>query len=142
MKSCLDCGIPASDATHYRPPSWGGVFSSRCKECDKARAKQWKLNNPEKHKETHRRWRLQALYGITPERWKQMLEEQNGGCAICSATEPGARDWHVDHDHESGKVRGLLCHACNTAYTEHVERNMENLYEYHCKHACPGGVGL
>lgn len=45
-----------------------------------------------------------------------MLAAQNGGCAICSTTTPdgNARRFHVDHDHETGKIRGLLCHSCNT----------------------------
>lgn len=44
-----------------------------------------------------------------------MLEGQGGGCAICGATEAGAgKSFHVDHCHETNKIRGLLCNRCNT----------------------------
>ena len=43
-----------------------------------------------------------------------LLDVQGGGCAICGAT-PKTRRLHVDHDHRTGQVRGLLCHRCNRA---------------------------
>lgn len=62
--------------------------------------------------------RLQKAYGITVDDFDRMLAEQGGRCAICRRTkeEAGGRGehLHVDHDHETGRVRGLLCHACNT----------------------------
>lgn len=58
--------------------------------------------------------RLLALYGITLEDYEKMLESQNGGCAICGRV-PTGRALHVDHDHKTGLVRGLLCHSCNHA---------------------------
>lgn len=58
---------------------------------------------------------LAKLYGITLADYDAMLAAQGGQCAICSATEPGgnAAHWHVDHDHATGHVRGLLCARCN-----------------------------
>lgn len=50
--------------------------------------------------------------GVTDEEYAAMLERQGGGCAICGAR-PKTRRLHVDHDHATGKVRGLLCHRCN-----------------------------
>ena len=43
-----------------------------------------------------------------------MLAEQGGGCAICGAP-PKTRRLHVDHDHKTGEIRGLLCYRCNKA---------------------------
>jgi hypothetical protein len=50
--------------------------------------------------------------GVDDERYAIMLADQGGGCAICGAT-PKSRRLNVDHDHKTGAVRGLLCHACN-----------------------------
>ena len=50
--------------------------------------------------------------GVTDAEYTRLLAAQGGGCAICHAT-PKTRRLHVDHDHASGKVRGLTCHRCN-----------------------------
>ncbi len=64
---------------------------------------------------------LLAKYAISLEQYNKMLEAQNGKCAICrsyesrilkNSTKPDSLS--VDHDHESGANRGLLCHNCNT----------------------------
>jgi Recombination endonuclease VII len=52
--------------------------------------------------------------GVSDDEYARMLAAQNGGCAICGSP-PKTRRLHVDHDHGSGKVRGLLCHRCNRA---------------------------
>ncbi len=53
-------------------------------------------------------------YGVTQEQYEQRLASQGAACAICRATEPGGRGtWHVDHDHTTKHVRGLLCARCN-----------------------------
>jgi hypothetical protein len=57
---------------------------------------------------------LMRKYGITLEQFDRMLQNQHGKCAICKGPNPKATNWHVDHDHVSGQVRGLLCFACNT----------------------------
>lgn len=55
-----------------------------------------------------------AQYGITPERFREMLAKQDGRCAICLG-QPGIKGLAVDHCHSTGAVRGLLCGRCNTA---------------------------
>lgn len=52
---------------------------------------------------------MKKHYGMTFDDFDRMLAEQ-GGCAICGIEEA---NWHIDHDHETGKVRGILCHGCN-----------------------------
>jgi len=59
-------------------------------------------------------------YGITVEQYAEMLDAQNGVCAICGRPETHIRkgtlcQLAIDHDHESGQVRGLLCNNCNRA---------------------------
>ena len=59
---------------------------------------------------------LKSRYGITLEEYEAMLTEQGGVCAICGLPENDRykRRLSVDHDHETGAIRGLLCHMCNT----------------------------
>lgn len=57
-------------------------------------------------------------YGLTLDNYNALLQKQEGGCAVCkkvpSPTKTGRSGLHVDHDHVTGKVRGLLCSRCNT----------------------------
>ena len=59
-----------------------------------------------------RKTRLHAVYGLSDKKVAQILKVQNGVCAICQKTDN--RKLVVDHDHRTGKVRGLLCSSCNT----------------------------
>lgn len=54
-----------------------------------------------------------SKYGLTPHAYDKMLLSQGHACAICHTTEPRGKNWHVDHDHDTGQVRGLLCASCN-----------------------------
>lgn len=60
----------------------------------------------------NRRRYLSGKYGITQADYLRLLAEQKGKCAICGRV---SIDLHIDHDHESGQIRGLLCMTCNTA---------------------------
>jgi hypothetical protein len=53
-----------------------------------------------------------AQLGVTDAEYERLLAAQGGGCAICDHP-PRTRRLHVDHDHKTGEVRGLLCHRCN-----------------------------
>ena len=54
-----------------------------------------------------------SLYGITKAEFDAMLAAQGNRCGICGTDTPTLQGWHVDHDHENGKVRGILCKNCN-----------------------------
>lgn len=60
---------------------------------------------------------LWVKYNITPEQVDNMLYMQDGVCAICKLSEPRSRNnrWHVDHDHTTKTLRGVLCYPCNAA---------------------------
>jgi len=87
----------------------------------------WWKAHPEKlatkkHREYHRNIRrhksyhLKRLYGITLEQWETMFEAQGQQCACCGVLKTkNKRRWHVDHCHETKKIRGILCHQCNSA---------------------------
>lgn len=58
------------------------------------------------------------LYGLEPDQYDAMVASQQGRCAICRTDQPGGQSkggWHVDHEHATGRVRGLLCTRCNQA---------------------------
>jgi hypothetical protein len=65
--------------------------------------------------EVTREKRLQAAYGINNTAYQSIFIAQNGVCAICGSAPDEGQNLHVDHDHESGVVRGLLCFNCNSA---------------------------
>ena len=62
---------------------------------------------------SQRRWTLRR-YGMTNADYEKLLLAQDGRCAICKTSETGTKKYFdVDHNHITGKVRGLLCHVCN-----------------------------
>jgi len=68
-----------------------------------------------KRKVVRRKYELKKRYGLTVEQFDTMLAAQGGKCAVCRSPEPGGKGtWHVDHDHSTERVRGILCHGCNT----------------------------
>lgn len=71
-------------------------------------------DRPDEYRRQYMSSNLKKTHGITLEQKRSMLSAQGGKCAICGTTEPGGRgDFHVDHSHENGKIRGVLCHRCN-----------------------------
>jgi hypothetical protein len=83
---------------------------SYCKCCQK----NYHKTRKKKTKSGYSRDRhYKRTYGITLEQYQSMFYEQNGKCAICKKSSD--KRLVVDHSHETGKVRGLLCSNCNTA---------------------------
>jgi Recombination endonuclease VII len=85
----------------------------------RAKGREWDAANKDKIKAKNARrdyrWlAIQQKYGITREQWEALLVSQGGRCAVCQTDNPVPRTWSVDHDHITGKVRGLLCRRCNT----------------------------
>jgi hypothetical protein len=64
-----------------------------------------------------RAWRLSKLrsFGLTPEQYADLWRAQRGECACCGGVLVDGKFAHVDHCHQSGVVRGILCHACNVS---------------------------
>lgn len=71
--------------------------------------------NKEKKIEQVTRWRRSKLYGLSKEDYDRVLQNQKFCCKICGThQEETHKGLHVDHCHEEGNVRGLLCYKCNT----------------------------
>lgn len=119
-KKCSTCKEVKSVDNFSVKKSNPDGHSYNCKECvfnaDKdpnlvKRRKEWKIRNSHRLIIAHRKY----LYGLTEEKFNKMFEVQNGCCAICGKHQSDfKRALSVDHCHESGSVRGLLCSKCNT----------------------------
>ena len=86
---------------------------SVCKYCKNEQSKKWSLQNPDKVKQQRRKTWLKTKYGLTEESYAEMFNQQKGLCALCGEPEP-IKKLAVDHCHETGKLRKLLCTNCNT----------------------------
>ncbi len=100
--TCSNCG---ATATRIVVP---GPQKMTCDECLRAAS----------NARSRAKWRegyLRRTYGISIERYEEMVAKQRGCCAICGTSDPGGRhgDFVVDHDHHTGAVRSLLCSNCN-----------------------------
>ena len=96
---------------------------SECRQCTNKAAKKFQQCQNEKARAAQRKSKLKRNWGLTLEEFDQMLAAQRGVCAICSSGVPGGTGrFHVDHDHATGIIRGLLCSACNTGIGQLKER--------------------
>ena len=112
----------------------------RDKEKEAARRKVYIAAHKEKVAEQHRAWNarnkekvaaqmreagLKWMYGITLTEYDDRLKGQSGVCKICGGVNPDGMRLSVDHDHKTGKVRGLLCSSCNSGlarFGDNIER--------------------
>lgn len=102
-------------------------------ERNRENQKRWKLNHPEQVKTMGRDWWYRTKYGITLMQYNELLKKQNHACLLCgsnTAYQTKGRNLFVDHDHETGKIRGLLCSRCDTMLG-HVEIiGIEKIVDY------------
>ena len=118
-KVCCVCEErkPFSEFYNFKNKSDGKSY--RCKSCDYKARKGYQERNRERYAKNLRDTRLRNLYNIEPKDYELMLKEQAGCCAICGKPKEDNKVrgkllyLAVDHDHKTGKVRGLLCNQCN-----------------------------
>lgn len=84
----------------------------KCRRETNEKAKERRRTRPLELRDIH----LRNTFGLSLADFDAMLLAQGGRCAICRNDSPGGphRQWHVDHEHSTGTVRGLLCSRCNT----------------------------
>jgi hypothetical protein len=128
--------IRPDDSKLLGPDNWAWREAAFSGEDKKTYARLWRARNPEASRGHH----LKKYFKIGLDDYSRMLDEQGGVCAICkrneSARAPGqttSRHLAVDHCHSTGKIRGLLCTACNLIVGK-VDASgpdlIENLYAY------------
>jgi hypothetical protein len=91
-------------------------YYERHQERLRAEKAEWQRAHPEQAQDAH----LRRTFGITLDQYRGLQEKQGGKCAVCDQEETAVdkrtgkvRRLHVDHSHQSGAVRGLLCTRCN-----------------------------
>lgn len=102
-----------------------GPTLSGCRQCDKItrHARYQTSGNKEKLKMSSRQYELKKKYGLSLEAYNLLFVEQYGKCKICYRHQSELnRRLDIDHDHKTGKVRGLLCLRCNQL-VGHIENN-------------------
>ncbi len=108
VKECRKCGLEKPLTDFYADARYRGGHHHQCKACALLAKRAWERGNPEKVQAAHHR----RKYGLTPEALDALVEQQGGACALPSCE----TSWEaVDHDHGTGRVRGLLCKKHNTA---------------------------
>lgn len=111
MKKCPVCSVEKDEGQY-----WKGQYL--CISCQKGKQKNaWQSRTPKKRLEQH----LKYKYGVTHQEFMEQWESQKGCCSICSDELPDLmtyenrrRGYAIDHNHETGKFRGILCLQCNS----------------------------
>ena len=140
MIKCSRCGVEKPKECFPMRTSRGKkIVRKWCKVCEHNYRVEWENDLARKHrvesfgktpvksasvkaycasehgKQIRRANHLKRVYGLTLEAYGAMLKKQNGVCAICFKKGLSGQNMHVDHDHMTGKIRGLLCVKCNRA---------------------------
>ena len=149
MKKCRKCGARKPLEDFYKMKGMKDAYRNDCKACDLVAEHERYLRNPETeiarvkkrqqgngerlnayrrdHRQlesTKRRGRsshLKRKFGLTLDQYDELLVQQGGVCAICEDPPEDGKAFHIDHDHETGEVRGLLCLRCNNGLGQFKE---------------------
>jgi hypothetical protein len=121
----------APDDFHRQANTRDGL-QTWCKACKKQFVYEWRARDVERTRRSVYKSNLWRNYRLTLEQYEAMFLDQGGRCAICEQPESvrnrdgSLRRLHVDHDHQSGTVRALLCSACNHV-VGYIERSPDRI---------------
>jgi len=123
LKKCYRCKIDKPFDAFSKNVNRKSGATTYCKLCSTIISREYRQHNPEKMREYESRpevvrrkqdWHLRRKYGISIELFDKLFEIQGRCCGICHTTSSGGTGgWHTDHDHSTGKIRGILCAQCN-----------------------------
>ena len=139
MKQCIKCN-ETKDLSNFSFRNFklkDGSIKSRpypyCKPCRvKLNGESFRKMGKKRCKTTQKDYKLRSKYDITLSDFHKQMEFQNNVCAICKGQFESERKTHVDHCHSTGKIRGILCSACNHAlgmFKDNVE-TMQTALDY------------
>lgn len=111
MKICAKCGYEKPLDDFYKQKTSSDGHGSYCKPCNKAEVKAYNDREPVKRKNNWTRGRVWSRYGIrlSVHDWDLLVAQKAEGCSICGSHTRLV----IDHCHELGIIRGILCHTCN-----------------------------
>jgi len=112
---CQSEGYKARAAQYAR--QWRKKYPEKTRECNRKYFQTHKLQRREYHrriKHKVRMWNITSKHGLSSEQYHALMNRQNSMCAICGEQLYLDSRTHVDHDHSTGDIRGILCHYCNT----------------------------
>lgn len=109
MIRCLYCNLDFIKTGKQRK-----FCSNKCRT--RFNTASWRKNNPGKDSKQKRIYSLRTKYGITLQEYNNLFQKQSGCCAICKKHQTDLiKTFHIDHNHKTGEIRGLLCQQCNHA---------------------------
>lgn len=112
-KKCSKCRIDKS-VLEFDSRGKGRPLCSWCKSCRRLKSNLWHDRRKRHCHERDRKNWMKHKYGITIDQYDRMLRRQKGRCRVCKESfAKTGRKPHIDHDHATEKIRGLLCHLCN-----------------------------
>jgi hypothetical protein len=119
-KWCCRCRRVKSITDFYKNKQAARGLQGICKDCTREASRQWRTRNRIKDRQYAQKHRLREKFGITIDHYQALLDQQGGKCAICNGVEQVAsngisRLMAVDHNHDTGSIRGILCTNCNRA---------------------------
>lgn len=117
---CKVCNAAASRIRYQANPTGaiGRVKRWQQEHADRVNAYHRARRSDPAVKRAERSAYLQRKYGVSIEEYEAMLARQGGGCGICGKAPSSRISLHVDHDHGTGRIRGLLCFVCNSSLGE------------------------
>ena len=71
----------------------------------------WRRDNPDKDRASQAKYRIKKFYKLSSEEYRELVATANGHCMLCGVKQDDILN--IDHNHETGKVRGLVCRGCN-----------------------------
>lgn len=110
-KTCSGCNKTQPINNFYKDKNRKDGHYVRCRSCQAQYSRKYRARFPDKSTDST----IKYKYGITLNQYKEKLHEQGYACSICQTKSPGGNkeSFFIDHDHETNKVRGLLCRSCN-----------------------------